>query len=199
MADPKEKDMPSDEETAMIKHAVENLGKDDADYAASFFAEGFRRRFGISLRTEPADMAFFEYSPSGEIIIRFKKQEVAAVSLAAPAERYAFQLYIDADGDVAVRAGTVNLIEVDETDEGISPSNGLKLWIKVVVDEDGIAISAIIQSGSAYPEDDEENGYQPLGSLTVTDGNVILPPPIVHGGLRHQMCGASIHLFGGLG
>lgn len=109
---------------------------------------------------------------------------------------YAFKLYT-AGTDVYVRAGTVNALSVTGTDTAIAATDGLKLWIDATVNEDGIATAAEIGSGTDYPEDSETHGYQPLGTLSVAGVEITLPPYIVRGGLRHQMC-AGQHLFGGV-
>lgn len=113
--------------------------------------------------------------------------------------RHSFVPYVSPDdsGKLRITTGYVNTLEVegaDDLEEFDIVSGHEVFWVRVEVDEDGVAISAEVQHGGDVPDNTEEYGYQPI--FEVNDGNVP-SAQFVRSSLSHAMCNGQ-HQFGGL-
>lgn len=100
-------------------------------------------------------------------------------------------------GKIRIAPGFVNTIPVEGADETEwSTGTPYTYWVAVTVDSGGLATAAEVGRGATVPDDTPTLAHQPLFDVDAV-GAVIAQHVVTS--LRHQKCGANVHLFGGLG
>lgn len=111
---------------------------------------------------------------------------------------HAFKPTLPAGGNITITSGFVNSLPVTGTGSTTwSVGSAYKYWVKTTTSSAGVATSAEVERGTgSVPSDSATEGYQILFEVD-TVGNVTTQH--VFSSLRHQRCGSSTHIFGGLG
>lgn len=193
---------------AQVGKAIENRKrerKDKAEKAA--LADNFKEEFGFDVIITP-DRAGRVIFGNGKFTLELNmpEQEEAEAQDATAAPTHPFQLYqvtVAEVKKVRVRYGDVNSyvppgVQGGSSPIDITPVDGLLIWVRADVDEDGNVVSTALGSGSTLPDDDDTTGYRLIGQMAVDEGgNITLYQSVTHS-LGHQMCGGSTHNFWGV-
>lgn len=191
----------SAQERAQIEHARQEIAagtfRPDEDAGAEHSVTDRAR--GIRL-IDPTDRFIFTHSPNGDIHMMDTKPVTGSPPRAAALETspHAFKPSAPSGGNITITSGYVNSLPVTGADGSTTWSVGTaeKYWVATTTNSSGIATSATVARGSSVPSDTATLGHQILFEVDAT-GKVTAQHVVTS--LRHQRCGGSVHLFGGLG
>lgn len=84
--------------------------------------------------------------------------------------------------------GGVSLVRIPAPSVAVSGAAGV-LWVKCTLDATGGITNAIIETGSALPEDDENYAHRMLGSFTSASGQFTSIWSALNTNQSHKRCG----------